>query len=141
MQPALHHVKTLNINYRKKIYGKLEKLPEPGQELQIDFTGKLHNKHIHGEIQILIAVDRFSKWQTVKICKTVGTEEVTSFLLSNFDLYGILEKIKSDKRKRLFPKSIGTFAKSEISKLKIAPPPRLHTGNGAVESAIQTYIK
>ena len=53
----------------KKHYGKLEKLTEPGQEIQIDFTGKLHNKNIHGEVQILKAKHRFSKWPTVKICK------------------------------------------------------------------------
>ena len=34
-----------NLNYQlpKKHYGKLEKLSEPGQEIQVDFTGKLHN--------------------------------------------------------------------------------------------------
>ena len=53
--------KNLKYQLPKKHYGKLEKLTEPGQELQIDFTGKLHNKNIHGEVQILIAVDRFSK--------------------------------------------------------------------------------
>ena len=33
-----------NFKYQspKNQYGKLEKLAEPGQELQIDFTGKLH---------------------------------------------------------------------------------------------------
>ena len=54
-------------SHQVKNYGKLEKLTEPGQEIQIDFTGKLH-KNIHGEVQILIAMDRFSKWRNVKIC-------------------------------------------------------------------------
>ena len=75
----------------------LEKLSEPGQELQIDFTGKLHNKKLNGETQFLIAVDRFSKWPTAKICKTSETKEVIGFLSSNFILYGIPEKIRSDK--------------------------------------------
>ena len=89
--------KNLRYQLPKKYYGKLEKLTEPGQELQIEFTGKLHNKNLHGEVQILIAVDRFSKWPTVKICKTAETKEVTNFLSSNFHLNGIPEKIKSDK--------------------------------------------
>ena len=50
----------------KNHYGKLEKLSEPGQELQIDVTGKLHNKKLNGEPQILVAIDQFSKWPTVK---------------------------------------------------------------------------
>ena len=40
--------------------GKLKTLTEPGQEIQIDFTGKPHNKKINVENQLLIAVDRFS---------------------------------------------------------------------------------
>ena len=56
----------------------MKKLTEPGQEIQIDFTGKLHIKQINGDLQTLIAVDLFSKRPTVKICKTVETEEVIS---------------------------------------------------------------
>ena len=36
--------KNLNYQLPKKHYGKLEKLTEPGQEIQIDFTRKLHKK-------------------------------------------------------------------------------------------------
>ena len=53
--------KNLKYQLPKNYDGKLENLTEPGQELQIDFTGKLQNKNIHGVVQILIAVDRFSK--------------------------------------------------------------------------------
>ena len=97
---CLHQVKTLNINYQlpKKQYGKLENIAEPAQESLNDFNRKLHTKNIHREVQILISVNRFSEWPTVKICKTAETKEVTNFLSSNFNLYGIPEKIKSDKR-------------------------------------------
>ena len=87
--------KSLNYQLPKKRYGKLEKLTEPGQEIKIDFTGKLRKKNFHGEGPLLIAVYRFSKWPTVKICKTSETKEVTQFLSSNFFLFGIPEK-KSD---------------------------------------------
>ena len=43
----------------------MKKLSEPGQETQIDFTGKIHNKNSNGELQVLIALDRFSKGPTV----------------------------------------------------------------------------
>ena len=49
--------KNLEYQLPKKHYGKLEKLCEPGQKIQIDFTGKLHNKHLHGATQTLIVVD------------------------------------------------------------------------------------
>ena len=89
--------KNLKYQLPKKHYGKIEKLTEPSQEIQIDLTGKLHNKNIDGEVQILRAIYRFSKWPTVKICKTAETKEVRNFLSSTFNLYGIPEKIKSDK--------------------------------------------
>ena len=92
----------------------MKTLTEPGQEIQIDFTGKLHNKKINGDVQILIAIDRFSKWPTVKICKTAETKEVITFLTNNFNLYGLPEKINPIKREPLSQKSIENFVKAEI---------------------------
>ena len=119
------------------VLNKLEKLTEPGQELEIDFTGKLHNKNIHGDVQILIAVDRFSRWPTVKICKTSETKEVIQFLSNNFNLYGIPEKIKSDKGGAFISKEYREFCKSRNIEIEYCTP-RIHTGNGTVERAIQT---
>ena len=129
--------KNLKYQLPSKHYGKLGKLTEPGQEIQIDFTGKLHNQKIHGDVQILIAVDRFSKWPTVKICKTAETKEVKQFLTSNFNLYGIPEKIKSDKGGAFISKEYRQFCKNRNIEIEYCTP-RIHTGNGAVERAIQT---
>ena len=84
--------KNLKYQLSSKHYGKVEKLTETEQEIQIDFTGKLHNQEVHGDVQKLIAVERFSKWTTVKICRTAETKEVKQFSTSNFNLYGIPEK-------------------------------------------------
>ena len=129
--------KNLNYQLPKKHYGKSKKLTEPGQEIQIDFTGKLHNKKINGDIQILIAIDIFSKWPTVKICKTAETKEVINFLSSNFNLYGIPEKIKSDKGGAFVSKEYRKFCKNRNIEIEYCTP-RIHTGNGTVERAIQT---
>ena len=129
--------KNLKYQLPSKHYGKLGKLTEPGQEIQIDFTGKLHNKKINGDVQILNAVDRFSKWLSVKICKTAETKEVIQFLTSNFNLYGIPEKIKSDKGSAFISKEYRKFCKNRNIKIEYCTP-RIHTGNGVVERAIQT---
>ena len=129
--------KNLKYQLPKKHYGKLETLTEPGQELQIDFTGKLHNKNIHGDVQILIAIDRFSRWPTVKICNTSETKEVIQFLSSNFDLYGIPEKTKSDKGGAFISKEYREFCKTRNTEIEYCTP-RIHTGNGTVDRAIQT---
>ena len=129
--------KSLKYQLPNSHYGKLKKLSEPGQEIQIDFTGKLHNKRINGDVQILIAVDRFSKWPTVKICKTAETKEVLNFLTNNFNLYGVPEKIKSDKGGAFISKEYKEFCKNRNIEIEYCTP-RLHTGNGVVERAIQT---
>ena len=124
--------KNLKYQLPKKHSGKLEKLPEPGQEIQIYITGKLHNKISHGEIQILIAVDRFSKWPTVKVCKTSEAKEVITFLTSNFNLYGIPENIKSDRGRAFISKEYKQFCKDRNIEIEYTTP-RMHTGNGVVE--------
>ena len=116
--------KNLKYQIPKNQYGKLEKLSEPGQELQIDFTGKLHNKKLNGEPQILIAIDRFSKWPTAKICRTSDTKE-------------IIEIIKSDEGGAFILTEYKNFCKSRNIEIQYCPP-RMHTGNGTVERAIQT---
>ena len=57
---CLASVKILKYQLPNNHYGKLEKLTEQGQEIRINCTGKLHNKQINGDVQILKAVDRFS---------------------------------------------------------------------------------
>ena len=104
--------KNLKYQLPKKNYGKLEKLYEPGEKTQIDFTGKLHNKKLSGETQILIAVEWFSKWPTAKICKISETKAVTTFLSSNSNLYGTPEKIKSDKSGAFISKEYRQFCKN-----------------------------
>ena len=54
-------------------YGKLKTSTELGQEIQINFTRKLNNKKVNGDLQTLIAVD----------CKTAKTEEVIIFITNN----------------------------------------------------------
>ena len=44
---SLASVKNLKNQLSRKPYGKLENLSEPGEEIQIDFTGKLHNKKLN----------------------------------------------------------------------------------------------
>ena len=60
VQRALEQVRVLEIKSQKMNPEKQKALIEQAQELQIDFTGKLHNKPLNGEVQILIAIDRFS---------------------------------------------------------------------------------
>ena len=85
----------------------------------------MHNEKLNGENQLLIAIDRFSKWPTVKICKT------------KFQFVRNPEKIKSEKGGAFISKDYTEFCKSKNIEIKYCTP-RIHTGTGAVERAIQT---
>ena len=61
----------------------------------------------------------------------------TIFLSNNFNLYGIPEKIKSDKEGSFISKEYREFCKSRNIESEYCTP-RIHTGNGTVERAIQT---
>ena len=89
----------------KNQHGKLKIIPGPGQELQIDFSEKLHNKYLTAVPQILIAIDQFCEWPTAEYCETAETKEVVIFLTNHFNLYGTLERTKSKK---------GAFISSEF---------------------------
>ena len=53
---------------------RLSILTKPGHEIQIGFSGKLHNKYVTGEPYILIKIDPCIKWFVVRICKSTETE-------------------------------------------------------------------
>ena len=86
-------------------------LTVPLQEMQIDFSGKLHNKHLSGEPYIFVGIDPYSKWSVVRICKSTEKKDVVEVSESFISFHGVLEQIKSDRRSafmRCFVK-IGTL--------------------------------
>ena len=60
-----------------------------------------------------------------------------NFLTNNFNLFGIPEKIKSDKGGAFISKEYKEFCKNRNIEIEYFTP-RLHTENGVVERAIQT---
>ena len=107
---------------------KLQALTEPEQEIQIDFSGKLHDKHVTDEPYILIGI--------VRIYKSTQTKEVKKFLESFINLYGFPEKKNQIGAVLLYHKNKKRYVKKNIE--TEYSPPRLYTGTGAVERAIQT---
>ena len=73
----------------------------------------------------------------MKSCETSESKEATNFLSSNFNLYGIPEKIRSDKGGAFILKEYQQFCKSRNIEIEYCTP-QMHTGNEVVERAIQT---
>ena len=73
----------------------LSLLSQPGQEIQLDYTGPLEDGK-GKKIYLLTAIDRYSKLPSVKVTKSTGGKSTIKFLSSYIDTHGITESIKTD---------------------------------------------
>ena len=119
---------------RKKT--KIEPPNTPGEEIQLDFTGNLHNRKLSSTTYILIAVDKNSRWTVTKICKNTNHETVIAFLKEYINVYGVPKQIKTDKGCAFISKEYKHFCKTQKINY-IYGTANLHTGTGLVEGTIQ----
>ena len=70
-------------------------LTQPGQELQLDYAGLLEDQK-GKKIYFLTAIDRYSKFPSVKISKSTGGKSSVKFLRTYIDTHGIPESIRND---------------------------------------------
>ena len=113
----------------------LEILTEPNQEIQLDFAGPIKSK-TRGDVYILVAIDRFSKWPTAQICKSTDTRTVLKFLTKYFTYNGTPQCIRTDNGSCFKSNEFKQFCDSENVK-RIRCTPNLHTGTGFVERTIR----
>ena len=102
----------------------------------MDFAGPIKSK-TRGDVFILVAVDRFSKWPTAQICKNTDSRTVLKILTKYCSDNGTPRSIRTDngscfKSNRDFKK----FCNQEHIK-RIRCTPNLHTGTGQVERTIR----
>ena len=84
-----------NVKYITKNASKsLPLLTQPGQELQLDYAGPLQDKK--KKIYLLTAIDRYSKFPSVKVTKSTGGKSSVKFLRNYIDTNGIPESIRND---------------------------------------------
>ena len=101
--------KNLKYQIQKDKSGKLKTLTELGQEIQIDFSGKLNNKKLNRGNQILVAIDSFSKCSTVKNCRTSEREEVIHFQRKTSIFTEYRKRSNRIKAEFLIPKNTPNF--------------------------------
>ena len=134
---CLNAGKNLKIQLPNTEKSKIEPPKNPGQELQIDFTGNLNSKHLNSSPFILVAVDKNSRWPVAKICKNTNHDTVITFLREYTNVYGVPEKIKSDRGSTFISKEYKNFC-NEQNIIRKYGTPNLHTGTGLVERTIQS---
>ena len=115
---------------------KLEILPEPNQEIQLDFAGPIKSK-TRGDIYILVAIDRFSKWPTAHVCKNTATRTVIKLLTKYFADNGTPRCIRTENGSCFESNELKKFGNGGNMK-RIRCTPNLHTGTGSVDGTIRT---
>ena len=111
-------------------------LSQPGQEVQLDYAGPLED-HKGKKIYLLVAIDRFSKFPSVKVTKSTGGKSTIKFLRSYIDTHGIPESIKTDQFSGFKGKAMKKFCLEHNIEQKFCPVGD-HRGCGLVERTIQT---
>ena len=111
-------------------------LTQPGQEIQLDYAGPLED--FKGKkIYLLVAIDRYSKFPSVKITKSTGGKSSIKFLRSYIDIHGIPESIRTDQFSGFKGKAMKKFCSDNNIEQKFCPVGD-HRGCGLVERTIQT---
>ena len=111
-------------------------LTQPGQEVQLDYAGPLED-YKGKKIYLLVALDRYSKFPSVKITKSTGGKSSIKFLRSYIDIHGIPESVRTDQFSGFKGKSMRTFCSDNNIEQKFCPVGD-HRGCGLVERTIQT---
>ena len=111
-------------------------MSQPGQELQLDYAGPLED-HKGKKIYLLVAIDRYSKFPSVKVTKSTGGKSTIKFLRTYIDKHGIPESIKTDQFSGFKGKAMKKFCTENNTAQKFCPVGD-HRGCGLVERTIQT---
>ena len=111
-------------------------LSQPGEELQLDYAGPLEGTKGR-KIYLLVAIDRYSKFPSVKITKSTGGKSSVKLLRSYVDTHRISESIRTDQFSGFKGKTMQKFCVDHNIVLKFCPVGD-HRGCGLVEKTIQT---
>ena len=132
-QNAGKNIKTLK---RQGEFGKLKQAEKPNEEIALDFMGPFKNAP-EGRKYILVALDHFSAYPTLKFVNSTSFSCVEKFLREYIRDHGIPEIIRTDQAKIFMGKEFKDFRK-ELGIRHFVCSPYDHRGNGRVERLIRT---
>ena len=120
----------------KSDLGKLPKLDEPNQEVQLDFAGPIPNES-NKDTYILVAVDRFSRFPSAVVHPNCDATTAINFLQQYCKFHGIPRSLRCDQVQAFKSKTFEIYCKNKNIKL-IFSPTNDHRATDMVERLIQT---
>ena len=121
----------------KKDLGKIPKLSEPNEELQMDFAGPILVRNHTKNYYILVSVDRYSIFRTAQVYKNCDASTAIEYLEQYCKVHGIPRSLRCDQAKAFKSRTFNVYCKDNNIKLILAPAGD-HRETGMVERLIQT---
>ena len=128
--------KNIKVLKRQKQFGKLPEVKNQNEEVAIDFIGPFLEAP-KGRKYILVAVDHFSSWPTLKFVKNTDFSSVEKFLTMYIVDNGIPIRLRTDQASVFHERKFKEFCENQGIKHVICPSAD-HRGNGKVERLIRT---
>ena len=117
-----HKVKNLKVISGKKHYTILDAVVEPKEEIQLDFAGPLPDEN-DKEVNILVGVDRFSRFPYAKVVSNNKAETIIRFMQNHIVNHGDPRNITCDQaqgfRAKKFLERLIRTLKSRLAIMKI----------------------
>ena len=119
----------------KQNLGKLPKLSEPNEELQMDFAGPISFCNHTDSYYILISVDRYSRFPTAQAYKNCDESTAKEYLEEYCKFHGKPRSQRCDQAQAFKSRDFNVYCKDNNIKLILAPVGD-HRATGMVERLI-----
>ena len=87
--------KNIKVITRQSEFGTIQKAKQVNEEVALDFMGPLAGAP-ENKKYLLVAIDQFSAYPTLKFVKNTAIKEVTEFLRKYISDNGIPQKLRTD---------------------------------------------
>ena len=128
--------KSLKVIKRQNQFGKLPKPSNVNEEIACDFMGPFNNAP-EGRKYILVAIDHFSGYPTLKFVRNTSIKTVEKFIRQYISENGIPQIVRTDQA-AVFMGSEFKSLRREFGIRHVVCPVHDHRGNGKVERLIRT---
>ena len=127
--------KSIKSNIPNTEKNNLPPVNNPNEEIQLEFIGPFTENN--RRFEIILSMDRFSKWPAASLCKYTDVETAIKFVEQYIQLNGIPKTIRTDKATAFTGRLFRDFCKKHYIKL-IYGTPYIHTPTGLVEKGVGT---
>ena len=131
--------RNIKVIERQSEFGTIQKAKQVNEEVALDFMGPFAGAP-ENKKYLLVGIDQFSAYPTLKFVKNTAIKEVTEFLRKYISDNEIPQIIRTDQA-TVFMRSEFRQFRNELGMRHVVCPIYDHRGNGKVERLVRTIIE